>query len=68
MLIYVLLFGAAGGCAFWVFAAYKILHKWNGKRKVISAAKFKAEAKKYEGDGATVAEKAKNLKGGKADV
>lgn len=67
MLMYVLLFGAAGGCAFWIYLAYIGLHKANAKRKIVSAAKFKAEAKKYEGGGVAVADN-KILKGGKADV
>lgn len=81
MLVYAAILGIAGGCAFWIFLAYILLHKRNEKRKIISAANFKAEAKKHESPSVAQSTKStraqkqesaavpvKNKKGGKADV
>lgn len=62
MLIYLLLIGALGGCAFWVFLAFKLIFKYKSKRKIKTKAEFKKETKKYE---APPALDIQNNKGGK---
>ena len=49
-MIYLLLIGCFGGCAFWVYAAFKILYRLFRKRNIKSKAEFKRLVKKYEPD------------------
>ncbi len=62
MLMYVLLFGAFGGCAFWVFLAFILIFKYKSKRKIKTKAEFKKSIQKYE---APPALDIQNNKGGK---